>query len=233
MNRIRKVDDVYQVLITPEIKIAPDNPLIVGNWEDENLRNYHILQFETLQDAQCEALEHPDIDWYRLVINHQHIHKRLEEQIGAVLAENKFNVEFKSKLMSPEDLKNIMFDRVMHGGERFNLRFSFNDIISFTIINPWNNNLHYISKTLETYKSHLVRDDLRIRYKKIIDGKIICLYGYTEFGTIYEIKLIPTLLHQWAEWYRKNGHRNQGAAEKLYAKTLKQQETLDSMPGFR
>lgn len=233
MNRIRRQDGIFQVLITPEIKIASDNPIMMGNWEDESLRNYYILQFETLQEAQCEALKYPDIDWLRISLNHVHIFQNLEQQLRTLIAEFGYNIDFRSKLMDGEMLKHVMFDRVMRGGERFNLSYGLNDIISFTIINPWSNNLHNLAHAIETHHSHLYRDDLRIRSKKIVDGKIICLYGYTELGTIYEIKLVPTLLNQWAEWYRKVGFRNEEAAEKLYIQVLEKQKNLDNGPIIR
>ena len=230
MNRIRKINNTYQVLITPDIKLSPDSSLLIGNWEDESLRNYYILQFESLNDAQCEAYNYPDIDWYRMSLNHQHIFQRLEQTIKYILNENNLNVEFRSTLMDATVLKNTMFDRVAKGGERFNLRYGMNDIINFTIINPWTNNLHNIAKILENYRAWLYRDDLRLRHKKIVDGKIICLYGYTEFGTMYEIKLVPTLLQQWADWYRKSGFRNENSANELYDKFFKQQEMIDNGP---
>ena len=230
MNRIRKIDNNYQVLITPDIKLSPDSSLLIGNWEDESLRNYYILQFESLNDAQAEAYNYPDIDWYRISLNHQHIFQRLEQTLKYILNENDLSVEMKSTLMDPETFKNTIFDRVIKGGERFNLRYGMNDIISFTITNPWSNNLHNIAKLLENYRAHLFRDDLRLKYKKIVDGKIICLYGYTEFGTIYEIRLVPTLLQQWANWYKKNGFRNETNANELYNKFFKQQEIIDSGP---
>ena len=73
MNRIRKVDNMYQVLITPDIKISPDSALLIGNWSDESLRNFYVLQFESLNDAQAEAFKYPDIDWYKIVLNHKYI----------------------------------------------------------------------------------------------------------------------------------------------------------------
>src|SRR3989304_6180205 len=98
MNRIRKFDGVFQVLITPEIKIAPDSPIMVGNWEDENLRNYYVLSFESLNDAQAEAFKYPDIDWHRLVIYHQHIFQRLDGQIRGLISTMGSNVEIRSSL---------------------------------------------------------------------------------------------------------------------------------------
>jgi hypothetical protein len=230
MNRIRKIGNMYQVLITPDIKVSPDSSLLIGNWEDESLRNYYVLQFPSLNEAMCEAYKLPDINWYRIILNHEYIYKNLESMIKAVINNQAYNIEFKSTLMDPEMLKNTIFERVVRGGERFNLRYGLNDIITFTIINPWSNNLHNISKALENYRSHLHRDDLRLRAKKIIDGNIIILNGITEFGTIYEIKLIPTLLYQWGEWYKKAGFRNQQNAENVYQKYVKLQYTIDNNP---
>ena len=228
MNRIRKVDNAYQVLITPDIKISPDSALLIGNWEDESLRNFYVLQFESLNDAQAEALKYPDLDWYKIVLNHKYIFGRLQESIQQILDENKFSVEFKATLMDPDTFKNTMMDRVVRGGERFNMRYGMSDLISFTIINPWSNNLHNISKQIENYRTYLFRDDLRLRSKKVVDGYIICLYGITEFGTVYEIKLIPSLLYQWGEWYNKVGNKNQDSATQLWNKLLKQQKALDN-----
>jgi len=233
MNRIRKVGNAYQVLITPDIKISPDSSLLIGNWTDEKLRNYYVLQYESLNDAQCKAYEDPDIDWYKLVLNHQHIYARLESTIRSILTDNNFNVDFRPVLMDHEALKDTMFNRVIKSGERFNLRHNMNDIISFTIINPWFKTLQSISTVLETYHAHLYRDDLRLRHKKVVDGKIIYLYGVTEFGTTYEIKLIPTLLQQWVEWYKKNGFRNETGANDFYNKVMKQQQQLDNGPSIK
>jgi hypothetical protein len=228
MNRIREYNGEFQVIVTPDIKISPDSSLLFGNWADENLRNYYILQFTTFNDAMAEALKYPDIDWYKMVLNHKYIFTRLENTLKSIINEYKFNVELKSKLLDPETLKNVMMDRVIKGGDRFNLRYGLNDIISFTIINPWTNNLHNISKIIEKYTNVTYRDDLRIRSKKIIDGKITYLYGYTELGTVYSIKLIPSLLNEGVMWYDKNGFRNEQNFMTQYNKLLKQQNALDS-----
>lgn len=233
MNRIRKSDDKYQVLLTPTLQMSPDSSLIIGNWEDESLRNYRVLQFETMNDAMAEAYNYPDINWYKMVLNHKYIFQRLEKTLQDIINKNNLNVEFRSKLLDPVTLKNIIFDRVIKGGGRFNLKTGLNDIISFTIISPWSNNLHNISRLIENHKEHVYRDDLRIRSKKIIDGKIIYLNGTTEFGTIYEIKLIPTLLDQWATWYNKTGYHNEESSTQLYNQTLKKQTDTDNGPIFR
>ena len=228
MNRIREYNGTFQVLITPDIKISPDSSLLIGNWADENLKNYYVLQYDTFNDAMAEALNYPDIDWYKMVLNHKYIFMRLDSTLKHIINEYNFNVEFKAQLLDPTTLKNVMFDRVMKGGERFNLRYGLNDIIHFTIINPWKNNLHVIAKIIENYTSDTYRDDLRIRFKKIIDGSIIYLYGYTEFGTVYAIKLIPTLLNQATSWYDKNGFRDEKNFMMQYDKLLKMQQEVDN-----
>jgi len=227
MNRIRKVGDIYQVLITPYMKVAPDVPLLIGNWDDENLRNYSIISYDNLGDAQCEAFNYPDIDWHRIALNHEHIFIRLKKTISDLLERYNFKVEFKADIMDGEILKNTMFNRVERDGERFNLRFAMNDLISFTIINPWGNNLFKISHMLENHREHLARDDLRIRYKKVLDNKIIILNGYTELGTIYEVRLVPTTIDHWAMWMREIGFTKMEYGMKLYKDILKQQDYVD------
>ena len=228
MNRIRKVGNTYQVLITPDFKVSPDSAVLVGNWEDESLRNFYILEFDTLNDAQCEALKYPDVDWYRLMLNHEYIFKRLEQTLRYIISEHNLHVEFRANMMDPETMKNTFMDRVMNNGERFNLRHSMNDIITFTIVNPWTTNVHYISRQIENYRAHVNRDDLRLRRKKVIDGKIVCLYGITEFGTVYEIRILPTILDQWAQWRNNNLGKNEKHAVDMYKKYLKLQNKIDS-----
>lgn len=229
MNRIRKYNNVYQVLITPDIKISPDSAILIGNWDDENLRNFRVMEFTTLNDALAESYKYPDLDWYRLTLNHEQIFLRLKDLISGILKEGNFMVDFKATLMDADTMKNSMFNKVMIGGDNFNLKNDFNNIICFTIVNPWTNIVHKISKTLEIYRSYLYRDDLRIMNKKIIDGKIIHLYGYTELGTLYLIKIIPTLLYQWSQWTLKNGYENP-ENKKIFMQLLKTQDIIDKGP---
>lgn len=230
MNRVRKLGATFQVLITPSIKVSPDSALMIGNWDDSELRNFYILEFSNLGDAMCEALNHPDIDWYRLVLNQKDIFQRLRSTINKVVDDQGFTVNYIPHLMAPETLKNTMFDRVMKNGERFNLRYGMNDIMNFTIVNSSTKNLFKISKALENYRAHPYRDDLRLRDKRVMNNKIICLYGVTEFGTMYEIKLIPTLLHEWGEWYKKVGYlKKPDEAERFYLDILKKQEDVDRL----
>jgi len=224
MNRIRKYGDIYQVIITPEIIVSPDSSLMLGGWMDQDIQSFKIFNFNTLQDAQCEAFNYPDIDWYRITMNHKYIFARLKEQIEGVINNSGINVQFISHIMSADEFKNSMFDRVLNNS---NSRILIPDIISFTIINPWTENLKRLSKLIEFNREHLYRDDLRIRHKKIIDGTTIYLYGATEFGTVYEIKLIPTLLYHWTLWNNNNKEKRQ-LSDDLYKKYIRQQNELDN-----
>ena len=127
MNRIRKTSEGYQVLLTPNISVSPDSSLMIGNWSDPELRNFRVMSFDSLNDALAESYKYADIDWYRLIINHEHIFNRLDKQIRAILDSYELNVEVHSKLMGPAEFKQTMFERVLHGGERFNLKENFND----------------------------------------------------------------------------------------------------------
>ncbi len=228
MNRIRFYNNVYQVLITPDYKVIPDNSLLIGNFSDSELKNYTVLEFTNLNDALAEAMNYVDIEWFKMCMNHKYIFANLEATLKGIFANYKLNVEFKPKLLSPEELKNVMFKRTINYGERTELKYGLNDIISFTIISPFSQNLHYISKLIQNYRSDTYRDDLRIRSKKIIDGKIIYLYGFTEYGTVYSIKLIPTLLNQAVEWKNNGNNIDDKTFNMQYNKMFKMQQDIDN-----
>lgn len=198
MNRIRKIDNKYLVLITPDIKISPsDSSLMLGSWQDSNLSNYYVIKFDTMNDAMAEAFKYPDINWYRIVLNHQDIFIRLRNTITSVINAGILEkVQIRSKLMSADEFKNTMMDRVINGGGRFRLRDGFPDIISFTIVSMYSYVLFKVAKLLETYTDHLYSDTLRIKEKKVVNGKIIYLFGITEAGSIYQIKLMPSLFDE-------------------------------------
>lgn len=228
MNRIRKVGDKYQVLITPDNLISPDSSILYGNWSSESLQKFYIKEYEFLEDAQNEALNYSDIDWYRLILNQAEIFKRLSKLIAGIIEQSGIIFEYHPVLMEPDEVKNILMDRVMNGGEKFNLRYRLNDMMTFTLINPWTKNLHKMSKILESYREYYQRDDLRIRSKRILDKKIISLTGVTDIGTVYEIRLVPTLLEQWGSWQRKNSHINPNVAIQKYNLLMQKQIELDN-----
>ena len=172
MNRIRKYGDIYQVILTPDMIVSPDSSLLLGGfttfggtWMDQDVHNFKVLNFNTLQDAQCESFNHPDIDWHKITMNHKYIYMRLQQQIQHIIKTSNINVQFLSHLMTADEFKNSMFAKTLNNT---NSRVMIPDIISFTIINPWTENLKRLSNYIQTFREHLYRDDLRIRQKKTI-----------------------------------------------------------------
>lgn len=215
MDRIREIDGVYQVLLTPNVYLP--------HMLDSDLSNYRILEFNNEGDAVNEAVKYPNMEWCKIVHDHQYIYERLYNNIKQILVEH--DVYLTPVLLSGDQLKNMIFDRVQN--KKLNLRHGANSIISFTVVDSWFNKLKKISDVLINSREHLHRDDLRIKQKKVVDGKIIHLYGRTELGTVYEIRLIPALLHRWSSWYEKQGFRKQKQAVSTYKNYLKIQDKLD------
>ena len=125
------------------------------------------------------------------------------------------------RMLNAEELKNTVFNRVMRYGERYNLSYNMNDVISFNIVNMWTKNLDEIS-------SHLINDfRLRIRKVKRVSG-IIILIGITDVSTAYEIRLIPTLFDQYIKWMKNNNITNVDLKKNMLDKCIKQQVAIDN-----
>ena len=221
MNRIREYNYRYQVLITPTMPFNSSFELMLGNWTDEHLRNYYILEFDNLGDAQCEAFKHPDLDWDKLVLLHQNAYYDIQKIIKEILKSYNFIGEIQPRILSPEELKQNMFDRVMYYGKRFTLKYKMNDIIAFHIINPFTKNLEKVSEYLE--------NDSRLKIiRKFVNNGVIHLIGKTDVGTTYEIGLWPTMISQWARWAEENPQISNENKKYTFMESIKKQEQLDS-----
>ena len=221
MNRIREYNYRYQVLITPTMPTNSSFELMLGNWTDEHLRNYYILEFDNLGDAQCEAFKYPDLDWDKLVLLHQHAFYDIKIIIKEILKSYNFIGEIQPRILSPEELKQNMFDRVMYYGKRFTLKYKMNDIIAFHIINPFTKNLEKVSEYLE--------NDSRLKIiRKFVNNGVIHLIGKTDVGTTYEIGLWPTMISQWARWAEENPQISNENKKYTFMESIKKQEQLDS-----
>lgn len=228
MNRIRKFNNKYQVIITPHISISPDSSILLGNWMDINFRDCYVLEYPSLQDALAEALNYPDIDWYRIVMNHKYVFERIKNTLKDI--SSNYPVQFIPKLMSPTGFKNKIFDKVIHfSGTKNRLAGGFfNEIITITIVHPYNDVLNEISKSIMTYTDHLWSDSLRIIDKINKENEIIII-GKTELGTTYTIRLITNMFHQFKMWYSMIGHKmDESIVDKKYNTMKKQQEFIDS-----
>lgn len=226
MNRIRQHNGKHQVIITPHHRFDTGFELMLGNWTDSKLKNYSIKEFTNLEDAQCEALLYPDIDWLKIVLFHKEIYLKLHKIIKSELETNNFIVDFEAKIMTADELKNTMFNRVMQYGKRFNLSYNLNDIIGFHIINPWNSNLNEIKQILIKNKT--------LRISKIHEVKgSIKLIGVTDIGTTYEITLWPTLIAQWARWVSKEKNLSEKAIDDAFNDAVKAQEQINNTINLR
>lgn len=226
MNRIRKYKNKYQVLITPHHRFDPGFELMLGSWTDDQLRNYSIREFPCMEEAMAESFDHPDINWERIVDFHRDIYAKLYKIIKSELEEHEFIVEFEPKIMSPDQVKNIMFDRVMKLGKRFKLNYNLNDVIGFHIINPWGKNLRDIYGILKH------NNNLRISRHEYEFG-VIRMIGETDIGTNYEIVLWPTLVAQWARWSIKHPEISEQSKEQSIKDILVAQQSIEKCVNIR
>jgi hypothetical protein len=220
MNRIRKYADKFQVLITPTNHYDTQFEVLLGGWTDEYLRNFTILEFDTLAEAQCEAFKHPDIDWMRMVLYHKSAFHDIKKLISESLDKYNFIVDFVPQFMEPDHVKNSIFDRVMFHQDRFTLVYHMNDIISYHIINPWSQNVQEIA-------SNLVKNQKLRIFKSFNKHGVIHLVGKNDLGTTYEIAVWPTIMAQWARWVEKNKNIRLEVKKKSLEEAIKKQKEFD------
>jgi len=225
-NRVRKYSKgIYQVLISGK-NMYDSAGEMMGNWTDDKLRNYRIEEFSNEEDALAEAYEHPDINWESIIMYHKEVYMHLYKLIKSELEENEFIVEFEPKMMTAEELKNKMFDRVMQFGDRFSLTYNLNDVIGFHIINPWGKNLREIYRVLKANRR------LRIVRHEQKSG-IIRMIGETDVGSAYEIVLWPTLIAQWARWVEKHPELPNKSKDAAFRDIVRAQQQIEKTVNIR
>lgn len=224
MNRIRNNNNVFQVLLTPTQPTNAGFELIRGDmvsFDDSYLRDYKILSYDTLGAAQDIAFNYPDIDWDGLVLLHNNVYIDLKRLIEKDLRQYKISADFEPHMMNAVELKETMFNRVENAGDRFNLSYQLNDIISFTIVNMWTANLDLITSILV--------NDRRLRIKKVQKiGPMIKLIGITDVSTAYEIRLIPTVISQYLKWIQRYNITSEKAKKIMLERAEKQQKEIDN-----
>jgi hypothetical protein len=226
MNRIRKYNNVYQVLITPHHRFDSGCELMLGGWNDGSLSGYSIKEYQYIDEALNASFKHPDIDWLKLVLFHKEIYYKLHKIIKGELVGHDFIIDFEPHLMSPEELKEAFFIRILNFGQQFKLTYNMNDIISFNIINPWTSNLKIIQSVLVNNRN------LRI-IKIIEDNNVIRLIGKTDIGTSYEIALWTTMMSQWARWTASHPNIPEQQKELAMKDALIAQETIEKTMNLR
>lgn len=221
MNRIRKYGTKWQVIFTPSYTYSYEVELLIGNWTDEYLKGFYIVEFDTLNDAMCEAFQHPNIPWEKMVLMHKSAFHDYQNILKEILDDGKFIADLDPRFMDPVLLKNVMFDRVMNHGERFRLVYHMNDIISFHITNPWSKNLKEIARRIV--------NDRRLKIiNQYVNQGVIHLIGQTDLGTTYEICLWPSLIGEWAKWVMQHPYVSSQIKSNMFNKAVEQQNKIDA-----
>jgi hypothetical protein len=220
MNRIRKHGDKYEVLVTPYHMYDSQMEIILGGWRDENLTGYSIKTFDTLQAAQEEAYNYPDIFWNKLISDHVEYYKILSKTLQNLLNDYLVIAELKCHLMTADELKYSMFNRIKRNDAAFRLYNNLNDIICFKIINPWTFNCIEISKKL------IQVAELRI-IKHFVVNKALYLIGETPLGTTYQIIVMSTLINQFIEWKKLHPEASQNSLSNMLNQSIEMQNVID------
>jgi hypothetical protein len=208
---------------------------LLGSWTDDAMMGFAVNEYKNFNDAECEAEEHPDLNWDQLVDFHKDAYIVLKDHLQKILARTGIATTFKSLFMTPEQAKNTMFDRVIKGQEMmkekqdtsgFRTVFNLNDIISFSITNPWSKNLHELELIL------MQSPGLRI-FSRLEKNTIIHLIGRTDIGTTYEIVLMPSVLANWMDWRDLNKHLPQAHHLSTLKNCIRTQKIIDTTPILR
>lgn len=231
MNRIRKHNGIYQVLMTNDLNNGYDSTVMMNKFSDYDISRFYIVDFTNMNDALYASLQLQDIDWEKVAINHSYIYKRLCNTIQEIIRTNKLQCNIVCEMLSGDQLKHVMFNRVMGLS---NIIYENLSLITITIHANWTQQLETIIKYLETYTYHFKRDDLRLKTKKKIDDKIYVLYGQTELGTTYNIKLMPSLIYNFVENVKTNKETiNANDTTMKYNELLKVQNIIDANALFK
>jgi hypothetical protein len=225
MNRVRKVNNKYQVLITPHHRFHSGFELMLGLWTDTNLSGFKVDTFDSWEEAMERSYQMPDINWDQLVLFHKDIFAKLFQIIKYEIRVNNIDVKVEPKLLNPYQLKDVMFSRVLVFGERFRLGYHMNDIFSFHITSVYSSNLIDLSEILS------INQELRINNKTNNDG-IIRLIGTTDIGTSYEIVLWPMMIADWGAWANKNLSISSEIKLKKLKDARDKQQIIDSKNGI-
>ncbi len=195
MNRIRKVNNTYQVLVNQNYRTNPSIELTLGSLlAEEYLRDYELVEFDNISDAMKLAFNLPAISFKKTVSDCIDCYKILDKEITNTLSS--LIITYYPHLLSPEELKTAIFDRVGILGQRFTL-YNFNDVIAFDIVVNYCTEVNKISNLLKLNKKlRIMRIEKTRTHTKLI--------GLTENNITYEIRLWVHKVYDFMRWIYYN-----------------------------
>lgn len=195
MNRIRKIDNKYQVLINENYKTNPSIELTLGSLlAKEYLKDYEIKEYATMREAMHQAYNLPDINFEKIYSDCIDVFKILNKEIKETI--KNLECDYTPYLLGPQQIKNVIFDRVKEKGRRFSF-YNFNDIIAFDVSVNYPVELERIIKYLINNKN------LRI-IRRVDNDTNIRLIGLTWNNITYEIRLWIHEMKSLMYWIYKN-----------------------------
>lgn len=203
MNRIRKYNKNYQVLITPHQKYNVGFEYVIGSWSDESLKGFKVISCNSLNEAVNISYNMPNINWSQLINYHEDNFEKLYLLLSKILQYSKTNAILDANIMNEEKVKNIFMDRVLkyQKDDKFRIVNHMNDIIQFVISATTTKQLHHIL--------HILLNDYNLKiFKSYEKNNVIHLIGRTDISTTYEIILIPTLINKWMKGIKLNNNVN-------------------------
>jgi hypothetical protein len=221
MNRIRFNNGKYEVLITPFNQLDSGMQKFVGEWTNTSFGRFNVKTFDNMRDANELALQMPDVDWNKLVSDHKYCFIDLRNKVKNIINESELILSYEPTLMTSEQIKNLIFERVLKHGQRFTTTRNMNDIISLNISNPWSQNLDELAD--------LIKKELSLKLVSMQrNGNVINFIGKTDIGTTYEINLWPSLIHNWAKWAIARPELSERELNESYVEMSKLQKKIDS-----
>lgn len=219
MNRIRVVNDKYQVLLNQNYRTNPAIELTLGSLlTQEYLRDYEVKEFNTMNDAMNLAFSLPPIDFNKIRSDCVDCFKMLNNQLTHSL--RTVICDLKPHLLTPEDIKNAIFDRVINYGRRFNF-YNFNDVIAFDVIVNYQIEMSkIIDLILMNKKFRIIRKEQTPSHVKLI--------GLTENNISYEIRIWTHQMHDLMYWIFRN-NKNPYEYKEEIARIIRQQDENDKV----
>tara|TARA_Y100000780_G_C13655356_1_gene406340 strand:- start:853 stop:1533 length:681 start_codon:yes stop_codon:yes gene_type:complete len=203
MDRIRKYNNNYQVLITPNQKYNVGFEFVIGSWSDESLKGFKVISCKTLNEAINISYNLPNINWTQLINYHEDNFEKLHSLLSKILQYSRTNAFLEAYFMDEDKLKNTFMNRVIkyQKDDKFRLVNHMNDIIQFIISANNTKQLNYIL--------HILLNDYDLKiFKSYEKNSVIHLIGRTDISTTYEIILIPTLINKWMKSVKLNKNTN-------------------------